>query len=361
MRILIASQYHLSAFRGGNEHYAHELADALANLGHEVYYLTTKALKNHDSYHIHSVPAPNPFGYSLPSLNWVKTASRLKPDIIHTCGSGMVLHSTTLILNSVPTVHTFQGALHPKSLLNRLGAKIETTLINKTYPAIITTSPYFKQKLSQVWPHKDITFIPLMVSRKFLHVGPKKNSREKLLLSPKLKYVLFVAKLDKHHYYKGLDILLGSLAYVPSNYRFLIVGGGELLPHYQKQTVDPRINFLGDVADDELVHYYNAADIFVLPSTSDSEGFGLVILEAMAAHTTVVTTTAVASASWFNRHTKLNLVPPNHPKKLALAITKNITNTDENALKTNAAFAKKHTAEKMALETLSFYKKIISS
>jgi glycosyltransferase involved in cell wall biosynthesis len=44
--------------------------------------------------------------------------------------------------------------------------------------------------------------------------------------------------------------------------------------------VADRIHFTGFVADDDLLHLYNACDLFVFPSFY--EGFGLPVLEAMA-------------------------------------------------------------------------------
>jgi glycosyltransferase involved in cell wall biosynthesis len=49
------------------------------------------------------------------------------------------------------------------------------------------------------------------------------------------------------------------------------------------------IRFLGRISEQELPRYYQAADFFVLP-TRELEGFGLVILEAMACGTPVLGT-----------------------------------------------------------------------
>jgi len=66
----------------------------------------------------------------------------------------------------------------------------------------------------------------------------------------------------------------------------MIVGDGDLRSGYEKLAKDlgigERVIFAGKVVDDDLPKYYNLADIFVLPSISRSEAFGLVVLEAMA-------------------------------------------------------------------------------
>jgi glycosyltransferase involved in cell wall biosynthesis len=66
----------------------------------------------------------------------------------------------------------------------------------------------------------------------------------------------------------------------------VLVGDGELRKAYQqlsqKLGLSSQIIFAGRISDELLSKYYNLSDIFVLPSTSRSEAFGLVSLEAMA-------------------------------------------------------------------------------
>ena len=51
-----------------------------------------------------------------------------------------------------------------------------------------------------------------------------------------------------------------------------------------------RVRFLGFVPDEELVAYYDACDVFCMPSTERAEQFGLVQLEAMHCGKPVVAT-----------------------------------------------------------------------
>jgi D-inositol-3-phosphate glycosyltransferase len=71
----------------------------------------------------------------------------------------------------------------------------------------------------------------------------------------------------------------------------LVIGGaGPEMEHIQELSAgDPSIDLLGYVPDDELPGVYGQADLFVLPSRS-GEGFGLVVLEAMACGLPVIAT-----------------------------------------------------------------------
>jgi glycosyltransferase involved in cell wall biosynthesis len=74
----------------------------------------------------------------------------------------------------------------------------------------------------------------------------------------------------------------------------LLIGGEGFLKESLRAVVKENnlgesVKFLGRVSEDDLPRYYQAADFFVLP-TRELEGFGLVILEAMACGTPVLGT-----------------------------------------------------------------------
>jgi rhamnosyl/mannosyltransferase len=91
-------------------------------------------------------------------------------------------------------------------------------------------------------------------------------------------------------YYKGFEFLVRSMASAPGH--LLIIGTGPLGPELRELArtlgVEERVTFLGEVPD--VIPYYHAADIFVLPSIARSEAFGIVQIEAMAAGTPVINT-----------------------------------------------------------------------
>ena len=86
----------------------------------------------------------------------------------------------------------------------------------------------------------------------------------------------------------GLENLIMAIQKVIKNTPdiYLILGGegplkNDLVVLAQKLGVENYIRFAGFIPEEELVKYYQMADIFVLP-TRELEGFGLVTLEAMA-------------------------------------------------------------------------------
>jgi glycosyltransferase involved in cell wall biosynthesis len=98
--------------------------------------------------------------------------------------------------------------------------------------------------------------------------------------------ILFAGRLV---HYKGVHDLLDAMRQVDGT--LVLVGwGGEipaLLDTAKRTGLEDRVVFAGPVDNAERAAYYHAADVLVLPSTSRSEGFGLVLLEAMACGTPV--------------------------------------------------------------------------
>jgi rhamnosyl/mannosyltransferase len=82
-----------------------------------------------------------------------------------------------------------------------------------------------------------------------------------------------------------------------------------------------KVVFAGRVPDEELPGYYQAADLFVLPSSERSEAYGIVQLEALAAGLPIVSTELGTGTSYVNRHGESGLVvSPRDPAALGDAI-----------------------------------------
>jgi glycosyltransferase involved in cell wall biosynthesis len=93
---------------------------------------------------------------------------------------------------------------------------------------------------------------------------------------------------------KGHHLAIKSLSYLQReipNTKLMIVGSGEsrkLLEKQMKQTgLEDKVLFTGFVPNHEMVEYYNAADIYLMP-TLRIEGLPFVLLEAMSCGKPVV-------------------------------------------------------------------------
>jgi glycosyltransferase involved in cell wall biosynthesis len=104
--------------------------------------------------------------------------------------------------------------------------------------------------------------------------------------------LLYIGRIDKR---KGIEFLIRSMGIVRENLPevHLLVGGrGAHLEKMKKLirrlNLEQNITFLGFVPDDQLNDLYNQAQCVVVPSIF--EGFGITVIEALAAGTRVVGT-----------------------------------------------------------------------
>ena len=135
--------------------------------------------------------------------------------------------------------------------------------------------------------------------------------------------LLFVGRLV---YYKGLDVLLHAVARTTDRpVRLTIVGEGPLRPELEalvaRLGVQDRVELAGAVDDAQLLELYRSHDVFVMPSGSRAETFGMAMCEAMAAGLPAVSTSVGTGTDWVNLDGVTGLVvPPGDPVALAEAL-----------------------------------------
>ena len=194
--------------------------------------------------------------------------------------------------------------------------------------------------------------VPLMVemTRQIVNAVKKPVLTEKLKNSNSTK-ILFVGRLV---YYKGVKVLISAMEKV-KNAELFIIGSGELEDELKMQAVklglQDEVHFMGRVDTETLLSAFSDCDVFVLPSISRAECFGLVQLEAMVYGKPVINTalpTAVPEVS-LDGVTGIT-VKPEDADELAGAIQKL---SDDKALRERyGAEAEKRCKEKFSLQQM---------
>lgn len=175
--------------------------------------------------------------------------------------------------------------------------------------------------------------------------------------------VLFVGRLVE---YKGIDVLLRALSGI-ENVDAILVGDGPRRLALEELASDlglaGRVSFEGEVADQRMPVLYEACDLFVLPSVTRAEAFGLVQLEAMAAGKAVVSTSVPTGVPWVNQHERTGLiVPPGEVPALRQAIERLLNDPDlRSRMGRNgcARVARDFTPARMIQQMLAVYRDVV--
>ncbi len=147
---------------------------------------------------------------------------------------------------------------------------------------------------------------------------------------------LFVGKLDRAHYFKGVSILLRAFAEVHRRHpttRLNLVGSGDLMDTYRTEAralgIETATYFHGSVRFEDLPQHYARADCTVLPSTDRSEAFGLVLLEAQSCGSPVIASNLPGVRTTFEPQRTGLLVEPGSVSSLVDALLWMITHSED--------------------------------
>ncbi len=106
------------------------------------------------------------------------------------------------------------------------------------------------------------------------------------------KVIFFLGRLVP---YKGIEYLITAYKKVKEEVKdsaLVIAGNGPLEPELKKLAADLRLEDVTFTTanEDDIPEYYAACDVFVLPSITRQEAFGIVLLEAMSSGKPVIST-----------------------------------------------------------------------
>ena len=139
---------------------------------------------------------------------------------------------------------------------------------------------------------------------------------------------------------------------------------GDLERLSRELKLDSRVFFLGSVEDDAVAAWYAACDVFVLPSVTRAEAFGLVQLEAMARAKPVISTRLATGVPWVNVDGITGIVvPPGDSEALAAALQTLAGDPEMRARMGRAArvrFEQEFTRERMIDRTVAMYERVMT-
>lgn len=295
---------------------------------------------------------------------WLKKeVESLSADLYHaTDPAGIPVSSR---FKTVATVYdliplAFPQHLRGLSLDQRIGYRTSLRRLRQA-DHLIAISEFTRQDVGSrlgIDPER-ITTVPLAVDpAAFAEPGEKPANAVRDRYRLPEKYALYVGSLETH---KRVPLAMEAAARA----RTPLVIVGRHSEEQQRQLAEvvdrlhagPYIHYLGYVPAEELAVLYRDARTFVFPSVY--EGFGLPILEAMAACCPVITTSA-ASLPEVAGDAAL-MVPPDDPEALAKALRRIAEDDDLRGtlIESGVERASGFTWEKTARRTVEVYERVL--
>jgi glycosyltransferase involved in cell wall biosynthesis len=279
MKVLITHELFPPTVHGGGEKIVYEMARNLKKEGVKVEVLAcgNPKIREFDNIPTHRLPIHRYLmNLAVPSVY----AHAKNFDIIQTCNYNACFASFVAgkILLKKPTVCFVIEVYNEKwfELRGMIGGElsriVERLQVRHRFDKFIFLSDYMKEIGIRIGipPEKIEVINPGIYFHKF-----KMKKKE--------PFVLFVGNLTRR---KGLDYLIRAAKELPK-IKFVIVGKGK--EYRRLKPISPKnVYFIGPRYGKELRDIYAKAQVFCLPSIG--EGFGLVLLEAMASGCAIVST-----------------------------------------------------------------------
>ena len=256
--------------------------------------------------------------------------------------------------NTVLTLHGFSIQTHEnRNIFDRLFIRFtsgKTEIKNMIFAKkIIAVSNAVKKYASKYTFKKIMVLYNGVDCQKYkpLKSKDRKKLRQRLGFKNDIIYLLFVGG---DAYRKGLDIAINTLNFFKNQKVYLNVIG---LKKFEDKTPN-NIRFLGRISEQKKIKYYQASDIFLLPSRG--EGFAIAPLEAMACGLPVVVSKYSGVNEIISNMKNGAVVKTNKPKSYYLAINTVLNRRFNKKLRTNARLtAIKYDYRRLSIQYLYLY------
>lgn len=266
-------------------------------------------------------------------FNMARLIKKEKIDVVHAhwiLPQGFLAYLCKKLFN-VPYVATAHaGDVFP--LKNKF-FRLLSNLAIKNSDFCTANSTYTKKELKKISGSKSIRLIPMGVDVNQF-AGKSKNMGLSEKLGIKKEFILSVGRLVEKKGTKYLIMAMRAVVEKFPNAKLIIVGDGpernSLEALTKKLGLGRNVIFAGKISSNNLPEFYSSADLLVGPSiiteSGDTEGLGVVFLEALASGTCVIGSD-VGGIPDIIEHNKTGLlVRQKDSKQLAAAISRLLLN-----------------------------------
>jgi len=184
------------------------------------------------------------------------------------------------ILNIFGQIPTFFSSLKKLSFIDFILSLILIMLIFFSKKLVFNDIPYYK-KYSKIFPDK-VIYIAGAVNTELFSPKNKVNARKKLKLPLNKKIMIYVGRV---YQLKCSDILVKLIKSNP-DICFIVIG--EVFDKSFLNLNSENLIYFGKKSSEELVDFYNAADLKFFLHRIKGGGFGLVAEESLACGTPVI-------------------------------------------------------------------------
>lgn len=249
---------------------------------------------------------------------------RLRADVIHAHFPNPLADlACVLAPRRTPVVVSWHSDIIRQRALLWAYQPLQRALLTRATRIVVAT-PNHLEYSAWLGPWRDkVVVIPFGLKlERFLGITPDDPKVAELRRSARGRTILLnVGRLVG---YKGQRYAVEALKELP-DCELWLVGKGPLESELRQQAsalgIADRLRFFGDVTEADLPRFYHASDVFVFPSITPNEAFGLVQVEAMASGKPVVACNLRSGVPYVCRHGETGLVvPPRDSQGLAAAI-----------------------------------------